>query len=107
MCGVANEDALKIEASEFLKGHADSWTGRQAPEFSVVNIHAMEIPAPAAGIFPEPDLRDLLAPGAFWKSPLGFRFAVEKIFGWDRGMPPIALNLSGGDNICASCASNM
>jgi len=87
MCGAANEDALKIEASEFLKAQADTWTARQAPEFAVVNIHSMEIPAPAARIFPELASRDLLAPGAFWKSLLGFRFAVGQIFGWDRAIP--------------------
>ena len=78
---------MKIAEPDFLKAHADTWTARQAPEFSVVNVHAMEMFAPAARIFPELASSDLLAPGAFWKFLIGFRFAVGKIFGWDRGIP--------------------
>ena len=77
---------MKISESEFLAAHADCWTAKRAPEFSVVNVHAMEIPASAACIFPELAAQDLLAPGLFWKVLLGFRAAVGKILGWDRGI---------------------
>lgn len=79
-------DELKILESEFLAAHADCWTARQAPEFSVLDVHAMEIPAPPARIFPELAAQDLLAPGLFWKFLLGFRIAIGKLFGWDQGM---------------------
>ena len=77
---------MKISESEFLRVHADCWTARQAPEFSAVNVHAMEIPAPAARIFPELAAQHLLAPGRFWRFLLRSRAAVGKIFGWDRGI---------------------
>ena len=86
MCGAANEGWLKIPESDFLRGHADCWTAGRAPEFSVVNVHVMEIPAPAARIFSELGAQDLLAPGLFWKFLLGFRIAIGKIFDWDQGM---------------------
>ena len=41
-----DEGRLKASESDFLKRHSESWTARRAPEFSVVNIHALEIPAP-------------------------------------------------------------
>jgi uncharacterized protein DUF2867 len=77
---------LRVAEAEFLAIHGDCWTGRQAREFSVVNVHAMEIPAPVARIFPQLGARDLLAHGAFWKFLLGFRLGIGKIFGWDRGL---------------------
>jgi len=86
MCGAANEDWLKISESDFLTTRAGCWTASQAPEFSVVNVHAIQILAPAARIFPELGPRDLLAPRAFWKILVGFRIAIGKILGWDQGM---------------------
>ena len=83
MSGGANEDWLKISESDFLTTRADCWTASRAPEFSVMNLRAMEFPAPAARIFPELGPRDLLAPGAFWKILVGFRIAIGKILGWD------------------------
>jgi hypothetical protein len=77
---------LKIVEADFLREHADCWTARQAPEFSVVNVHAMEIPAPAAKIFPQLGSHDLLAHGPIWKLLLGVRVAIGKIFGWDPGL---------------------
>jgi hypothetical protein len=86
MSGAANEDWLKILESDFLREHSDCWTARQAPEFSVVNVHAVEIPAPAARIFSKLAARELLAPGRFWRFLIGFRAAIGKFAGWDRGM---------------------
>jgi hypothetical protein len=77
---------LKVAEADFLASHGDCWTARQAQEFSVVNVHAMEIPAPAARIFPQLGARDLLAHGSFWKFLLGFRVGVGKICGWDQGL---------------------
>jgi uncharacterized protein DUF2867 len=77
---------LKIFEPDFLRAHADCWTARQAPEFSVVNVHAKEIPAPTARIFPQLGSHDLLSPGPFWKFLLGFRAVIGKLFGWDPGL---------------------
>jgi hypothetical protein len=86
MSGAANEDWLKIVEADFLTEHADCWTAMQAPEFSVVNVHARDIPASAARIFPELAARDLLASGPFWKILMGCRVAIGKVFGWDQGL---------------------
>jgi Protein of unknown function (DUF2867) len=77
---------LKVAEADFLGTYDSCWTARRAPEFSVVNVHAMEIPAPAATIFPHLGSRDLLAPGLFCKSLLGFRAAIRKLLGWDPGL---------------------
>jgi hypothetical protein len=74
---------LKILESDFLTAHAHCSTARQAPEFSVLNGHATEVPAPAANIFPQLGSHDMFAPGPFWKLLLGFRAAIGKLFGWD------------------------
>lgn len=58
----------------------------RAREFSVVHVHAMDIPAPAARIFPELAARDLLASGSFWKFPMGFRVAIGEVFGRGPGL---------------------
>ena len=82
--------------TDFLAAYASCWTARQAAEFSVVNVHALEISAPAARIYPELAARDLLAPGPFWKLLIGIRGAVGKVFGWDPGISdpkPQALEL--------------
>jgi hypothetical protein len=52
MCGDANEDGLKIAGANSLDAHSNTWIARQAPKFSVRNVHAREIPAPATRIFP-------------------------------------------------------
>jgi Protein of unknown function (DUF2867) len=77
---------LKVAETDFLREHGNCWTARQAREFSIGNVHAMEIPAPAARIFPELGARDLLAHGPFWKLLLGIRVAIGKMFGWDKGL---------------------
>jgi hypothetical protein len=86
MCGAANEDWLKVSESLFLTAHAECWTAKQAPEFSVVNVHAIEIPAPAARIFPELGSRDLLVPRAYGRFLVGLRAVIGKIFDWDSGL---------------------
>jgi hypothetical protein len=86
MCGDANEVGLKIAGAAFLGAHEDTWIARRAPEFSVLNVHAREIPAPAARIFPELGDHELLAPNRFYKLLIAVRAAVGRIFGWDRGM---------------------
>ena len=77
---------MKIAESDFLKAHAGSWTAKRAEEFSVLNVHALEIPAPPAAIFPLLGAHDLLAPGAHWAFLFAIRAAIGKLFGWDRGM---------------------
>jgi len=77
---------LKVAEADFLRERGGCWAARQAAEFSVVNVHAMEIPAPASQVFPQLGARDLLAHGLFWKLLLGFRVAVGKVFGWDEGL---------------------
>ena len=52
----------------------------------MVNVHATEIPEPAAKIYPHLRLRGLLTPGPFWRFLVGLRFGIGKIFGWDRGI---------------------
>jgi len=86
MCGAWNEDCLKVSRQDFLTVHANSRAARRAPEFSVVNIHALEIPAPPERIFPELGAHGLLLPGWYWKALFGLRRAIGKILGWDRGM---------------------
>ena len=86
MCGDANEDALKIAGADFLGAHGNTWIARQAPKFSVLNVHAREIPAPAAHIFPELGDHELLSPNWFYRLLLAVRAAAGRIFGWDRGM---------------------
>src|ERR1700693_3718618 len=85
-CGAWNEDRLKYSEGDFLKQHGGSWTARRAREFSVGNIHAMEIPATPERIFPELGGQGLLLPARRWKLLLGLRLAIGKLFGWDRGM---------------------
>jgi Protein of unknown function (DUF2867) len=75
---------LKVSKSDFLSQHKESRTARRAPEFSVVNIHAMEIPAPPERIFPELGARELLMPSWRWKVLFSVRLAIGKIFRWDR-----------------------
>jgi hypothetical protein len=72
---------LKVAEGDFLETYGNCWTAGRAAQFSVVNVHAMEILAPPARIFPELAARDLLAPGPFWRFLLGFRAAIGKIFG--------------------------
>jgi len=72
-----------VAEADFFSSQGNCWTARQAAEFSVVNVHAMEIPAPPPRIFPELSARDLLAHGPIWKLLLGLRVAVGKIFNWD------------------------
>jgi len=85
---------LKVSEADFLKQHRESWTARRAREFSVINIHAMEIPAPPERIFSELGAPGLLLPARRWKLLFGVRRAIGKVCGWDRGMvshPPQAL----------------
>ena len=77
---------MKVSESDFLKRHSESWTARRAPEFSVVNIHAMEIPAPRERIFAELGAPGLLLPGRRWRFLFGVRRAIGKLCGWDRGI---------------------
>jgi hypothetical protein len=77
---------LRVSESDFLVRHSESWTARRAPEFSVVNIHAMEIPSPREQIFAELGAPGLLLPARRWKLLFGLRLAIGKLFGWDRGM---------------------
>jgi hypothetical protein len=77
---------LKVVEANFLGPYGSCWMARRAPESSVVNVHAMEILAPPARIFRELAARDLLAPGLFCKSLLGFRAAIRKLLGWDPGL---------------------
>ena len=77
---------MKVSETDFLEQHGESWTARRAREFSVVNIHAMEIPATPERIFPELGGQGLLLPARRWKLLLGLRLAIGKLFGWDRGM---------------------
>jgi Protein of unknown function (DUF2867) len=85
---------LKVSGSAFLLQHSESWTARRAPEFSVVNIHATEIPAPRERIFAELGGPGLLLPARRWRLLFGLRQAIGKLCGWDRGVvshPPQAL----------------
>jgi hypothetical protein len=82
---------LRVSEPDFLKQHSDSWTARRAREFSVTNIHAMEIPAPPGRIFPELGARELLMPSWRWKFLFGVRILIGKIFRWDRGLASHAL----------------
>jgi len=77
---------LKITGADFLSAHGDTWIARRAPEFSVLNVHAREIPAPAARIFSELGNHELLTPNRFYKLLIAVRAAVGRVFGWDRGM---------------------
>jgi hypothetical protein len=76
---------LKVSEPDFLGAHGDTWIARRSPEFSVLNVHAREIPAPAARIFPELGDHELLAPNWFYKLLIAVRAAVGRVFGWDRG----------------------
>jgi hypothetical protein len=105
MCGAANEDWLKIFEADFLKEQADCWTARQTPDFSVVNLHAMYLPAPTARIFLELASRDLLASGLCWRFLMGFRIGIGEMFGWGRAWPGSSLRRLGRENIVASPTS--
>jgi hypothetical protein len=96
MCGAWNEDCLKVSEEDFLKRHGGSWTARRAPEFSIANIHAMDIPALPARIFSELGAPGLLLPGRRWKLLFGLRRGIGKLCGWDRGIvshPPQPLEV--------------
>lgn len=77
---------MKVSETDFLKLHGESWTARRAREFSVVNIHALEIPAPRGRIFAELGVQGLLLPARRWKLLFGLRLAIGKLCGWDRGI---------------------
>lgn len=70
--------------SDFLNAHPGCWTAKRAPEFSVLNVHALEIPAPPATVFPLLSTPDLLSPGAHWRFLFAVRTVAGKLFGWDR-----------------------
>jgi hypothetical protein len=87
---------LRISEADFLKQHGGSWTARRAPEFSVANIHAREIPATPERIFVELGAQELLLPARRWKLLFGLRLAIGKLCGWDRGVvsyPPQPLEV--------------
>lgn len=86
MFGAANEGAVKIDEREFLRTHEGCWTAQQAPGFSVVNIHAAEVPAPPERVFPELAAPGLMLPSKGWRLLFGFRLWLGKIFHWDRGL---------------------
>lgn len=77
---------MKVSETDFLKQHGGSWAARRMREFSVVNIHATEIPAPPERIFPELGARELLMPSWRWQILFGVRILIGKIFRWDRGL---------------------
>jgi hypothetical protein len=81
-----DEGQLRVSESDFLVRHSESWTAQRAPEFSVVDIHAVEIPAPPERIFPELGAQGLLLPAWHWKALVRLRLVIGKLFGWDRGM---------------------
>jgi len=87
---------LKVSETDFLERHGGSWAARRAREFSVVNIHAREIPAPPERIFAELGGQGLLLPARRWKLLFGLRLAIGKLCGWDRGVvshPPQPLEV--------------
>jgi Protein of unknown function (DUF2867) len=77
---------LKLSESDFLSHNSNCWTARRAPGFSVLNVHMAEIAAPPERLFPELAAHDLLVPGGGWRLLFGFRAALGKLFGWDRGV---------------------
>ena len=77
---------MKVDEREFLRAHSGCWISRRAPEFSVVNVHMAEIPAPRERIFPQLAAHDLLLPGKKWRALFGFRIWLGRLFGWDRGL---------------------
>ena len=100
MCGAAIEDRLKILEADFLKEQADCRTARQKPGFSVVNLQAMDFPAPGARIFPELASRDLLASGWCWRFLTGFRVGIGKMFGWGPDLAVLKPQPLGAEKYC-------
>jgi hypothetical protein len=91
-----DEGQLKVSEADFLEQHGGSWAAGRTREFSVVNIHAMEIPAPPERIFAELGAQGLLLPARRWKLLFGVRLAIGRLFGWDRGVvshPPQPLEV--------------
>jgi len=86
MSGAANEERLKVPGADFLGVHGESWIAGRAPEFSVLNVHMREIPAPPDRIFRELDARELLIPSWRWRFLFAVRAAIGKLFRWDRGL---------------------
>lgn len=86
MSGAANEERLKVPGADFLGAHGDCWIARRAPEFSVLNVHMREIPAPPSRIFRELGARELLVPSWRWQFLFAVRAAIGKLFRWDRGL---------------------
>ncbi len=87
---------MKVSETDFLERHGGSRTARRAREFSVVNIHAREIPATPERIFAELGAQGLLLPARRWKLLFGLRLAIGKLCGWDRGVvshPPQPLEV--------------
>jgi hypothetical protein len=77
---------LKIAGADFLGAHGYTRIARRAPEFTVLHVHAREIPGPAARVFPELGDHELLAPNRFYKLLFAVRTVVGRAFGWDRGI---------------------
>ncbi len=77
---------MKIPDADFLGVHGDCWIARRVPEFSVLNVHMREIPAPPDRIFRELGARELLIPSWRWQFLFAVRAAMGKFFRWDPGL---------------------
>ena len=77
---------MQIESAGFLKTCGETWIGRRATEFPVVNVHAVDVAAPPERVFAALEDREAVAPRWHWRALLAVRAAVGRVFGWDEGI---------------------
>src|SRR3972149_3932397 len=77
---------MLISAEEVLHACPESWIARHAPEFPVVNVHTVEIPASRDRIFAALESPGLIMPRRRWRILIGLRGVIGRLFGWDSGL---------------------
>jgi hypothetical protein len=75
-----------LNPDEFLRAHPDSWIARRAPEFPVINVHALEVAAPTDRVFTALADPSNLSPAWYWQVLFAVRGLAGKLFRWDPGV---------------------
>lgn len=72
-----------LPPAEFLRAHPDTWIARRAPEFPVINVHALDVAAPPSRVFAALSDRANLSPAWYWRFLFAIRGLAGKLFRWD------------------------
>ena len=77
---------MLLQPAEFLRAHPDTWIARRAPEFPVINVHALDVAAPPARVFAALSDRANLSPAWYWRVLFAIRGIAGRLFRWDPGL---------------------